>query len=84
MPADSPRWPQPDGRVKLSAAWLIEHAGFAKGYTQDGVGISNKHALALVHRGGGSTRALLALAAAIQTAVRDRFRVTLEIEPVIV
>jgi UDP-N-acetylmuramate dehydrogenase len=84
VPTEAPRWAQPDGRVKLSAAWLIEHAGFAKGYASDGVGISNKHALALVHRGGGTTRALLALATAIQTTVRDRFGIALEIEPVIV
>ena len=38
--------------VKVPAAWLVEHAGFSKGYTENGVGISTKHALALVNRGG--------------------------------
>ena len=47
-----PAFPQPDGRVKTSAAWLIERAGFGKGYTRGRVAISSKHALALVNRGG--------------------------------
>jgi UDP-N-acetylmuramate dehydrogenase len=83
LPADAPRWPQPDGRVKLSAAWLIERAGFAKGYTVGAVGISRKHALALVHRGGGTTRELLALARDIRDRVQARLGIELEIEPVV-
>jgi UDP-N-acetylmuramate dehydrogenase len=82
--ARPPQWPQPDGRVKLSAGWLIERAGFAKGTTRGAVGISRKHALALVARDGATTAALLALAAEIQAGVRDRFGVALEPEPVIV
>jgi UDP-N-acetylmuramate dehydrogenase len=69
--------------TKLSAAWLIERAGFSKGYTVGNVGISKKHALALVNR-GGTTRELLALARTIQDRVRDKLGVELAPEPVIV
>ena len=79
-----PRWAAPAGTTKLSAGWLIEHAGFAKGYTVGRVGISRKHALALVNRGGATTGELLALARAIQDGVRARFGVDLIAEPVIV
>jgi UDP-N-acetylmuramate dehydrogenase len=79
-----PRWPQPDGRTKLSAGWLIEQAGFAKGYTVGPVGISKKHALALVNRGGATTAQLLALARQIQDGVRAQLGVDLVPEPVIV
>src|SRR3569623_174399 len=79
-----PRWPQPDGMVKLSAGWLIERAGFAKGYTVGRVGISRKHALALVNRGGATAAELLALAREIQDGVRDQLGVPLELEPVVV
>jgi UDP-N-acetylmuramate dehydrogenase len=79
-------WPGADGSVKLSAAWLIEHAGFPKGYGHQGTGvaISSKHTLALTNRGGGTTEALLALAREIRDGVRDRFAVTLVPEPVLV
>jgi len=70
------------GQVKISAAWLVERAGFAKGYREGGVGISANHALALVNY-GGTTAALLALAGKIQRAVLDRFGIRLEREPVI-
>jgi UDP-N-acetylmuramate dehydrogenase len=79
-----PRWPQLDGTTKLSAAWLIERAGFAKGYTVGRVGISKKHALALVNRGGATTHELLALAREIQDGVRARLGIELQPEPVIV
>ncbi len=79
-----PRWPQPDGMVKLSAGWLIERAGFAKGYTVGRVGISRKHALALVNRGGATATELLALAREIQDGVRGQLGVPLELEPVVV
>jgi UDP-N-acetylmuramate dehydrogenase len=79
-----PAFPQPDGRVKTSAAWLIERAGFAKGYARGRVAISSKHALALVNRGGASTAELLALAREIAAGVRQRFGVQLEPEPTIV
>ncbi|MGH3716440.1 MAG: UDP-N-acetylmuramate dehydrogenase [Micromonosporaceae bacterium] len=79
-----PAWPGEDGQVKTSAAWLIERAGFAKGYHRDGVGISGKHTLALTNRGTGTAKALLELAAEIRDGVRDRFGVTLRPEPVLV
>ncbi|MCA9608475.1 MAG: UDP-N-acetylmuramate dehydrogenase [Myxococcales bacterium] len=78
-----PRWPTDDGRVKLAAGWLIEQAGMHKGLDRGPVGISTVHALALVHRGGGTTTALLALADEVREAVRARFGVTLEREPVL-
>ncbi len=82
--AGAPAWPNPDGTVKTSAAWLIEQAGFRKGYGHDGVAISTKHTLALTNRGGGSTAALLDLAREIRAGVAARFGVTLEPEPVLV
>ena len=71
------------GMVKVPAAWLVEHAGFAKGYRRGGVGISSNHALALVNH-GGTTAELLALAESIERAVYDRFGIRLEREPVVV
>ena len=80
-----PRFPEPDGRVKTSAAWLIEHAGFRRGHGDpSGIAISSKHTLALTNRGGGTTAELLALAREIAGGVRDRFGVELEPEPTLV
>ncbi|MPZ28549.1 MAG: UDP-N-acetylmuramate dehydrogenase [Micromonosporaceae bacterium] len=79
-----PSWPEPGGLVKVSAAWLIEQAGFPKGYAGLGVAISSKHTLALTNRGTGTTAALLALAGEIRDGVRARFGVTLHAEPVLV
>jgi UDP-N-acetylmuramate dehydrogenase len=79
-----PGWPVADGTVKTSAAWLIEKAGFGKGYGRDGVAISTKHTLALTNRGTGTTAALLDLAREIRAGVRDRFGITLHPEPVLV
>jgi len=73
-----------EGRRKIAAAWLVERAGFAKGWGEGHVGVSRKHALALVHRGGGTAGELLALARTIRDGVRDRFGATLEPEPVFV
>lgn len=84
LPEDAPAWEQPDGSVKSSAAWLIERAGFAKGYGGDRVSLSTKHTLALTNRGDGSTADLLALAAEILGGVRDRFGIELDHEPVLV
>lgn len=86
MPADTkiPTFPAADGMTKLAAGWLIERAGFTKGTSRGAVGISTKHALALVHRGGGTTRELLALADEIRTGVRDKLGITIELEPIIV
>jgi UDP-N-acetylmuramate dehydrogenase len=79
-----PQWPDGPDRVKTSAAWLIERAGFSKGYGRDGVAISSKHTLALTHRQGGSTTALLGLAREIRDGVHTAFGVTLVNEPVLI
>jgi UDP-N-acetylmuramate dehydrogenase len=84
VPAGAPAWPQPDGAVKTSAAWLIEHAGFPKGHGRGAVGLSTKHTLALTNRGGATTQELLALAREIRDGVRERFGITLVNEPVLV
>lgn len=82
---EMPHWPGPDGTVKISAAWLIERAGFRKGFTVGGdVAISAKHTLALTNRGAGTTDALLELARVIRAGVRDRFGIELYPEPVLV
>ena len=72
------------GTVKLSAAWLVEQAGFHKGYARGRVGISRKHALAIVNRGGASARDILALKDEIQQKVFDVWGVRLQPEPVFV
>jgi UDP-N-acetylmuramate dehydrogenase len=76
-----PSWPAGDGLVKLSAAWLVQHAGFGRG-TRDGhVGTSSRHSLALTTEDGATATELLAFADRIVTAVREQFGVTLEREP---
>jgi UDP-N-acetylmuramate dehydrogenase len=82
--ADPPAWPEPDGRVKTSAAWLIQRAGFHPGYGDGRVGISTKHSLALVNRDGATTAELMALAREIAAGVSERFGVALHPEPVLV
>jgi UDP-N-acetylmuramate dehydrogenase len=84
IPGDPPGWPEPDGRIKTSAAWLIERSGFHKGYGDGRAGISSKHTLALVNRGGATTAELMALAREIAAGVRARFGVDLHPEPVLV
>ncbi len=80
-----PRFDAGDGRVKVPAAWLIERAGFGKGYhSGDGARISAKHTLALVNSGSASTAGLMALAREIRDGVRDAFGVSLTAEPVLV
>ena len=79
-----PRFPAGAGEVKLSAAWLIERAGLAKGLRAGAVGISSRHTLALVHHGGGKTSELLALADHVRDTVERRFGVRLQREPVLV
>jgi UDP-N-acetylmuramate dehydrogenase len=85
VPDGAPGWPQPDGRYKTSAAWLIEHAGIHKGFRLPGseVAVSSKHTLALTNRGSGTTRQLLDLAREIRGRVQERFGVRLEPEPVL-
>ena len=80
--ASMPRWPQPDGRVKLSAAWLIERAGFPRGTREGPVGLSTRHALAIVAHDGACARDVLRFARRLQDGVRTRFGVTLTPEPV--
>jgi UDP-N-acetylmuramate dehydrogenase len=79
-----PEFPAPGGCVKLSAAWLIEHAGFPKGTGDGRVGISTKHALAIVNRGGATAAEIVAFAARVRERVLDRFGVALAPEPVLV
>ena len=80
-----PRFWAGDGLVKVPAAWLIERAGFGKGYNPgDGARISSKHTLALVNSGSASTAGLMALAREIRDGVRDTFGVSLAPEPVLV
>jgi UDP-N-acetylmuramate dehydrogenase len=82
--AASPGYPLDADRVKLAAAWLIERAGFCKGYADGAVGISSKHPLALVNRGGATARDVLRLAVHIKRTVVDRFGVWLRPEPIFV
>jgi UDP-N-acetylmuramate dehydrogenase len=84
LPANAPRFNQPDGRVKTSAAWLIEQAGFAKGYGQGAARLSTKHTLALTNRGGATAADLLSLAREVRTGVQARFGIELLPEPVLV
>jgi UDP-N-acetylmuramate dehydrogenase len=79
-----PRYPAGEGREKLSAAWLIERAGFSKGYGDGAAGLSTNHCLALVNRGGARAADLVRLAAEIRRGVRAKFGVTLVPEPVFV
>jgi UDP-N-acetylmuramate dehydrogenase len=84
VPAGAPAWPQPDGTVKTSAAWLIEQAGFEKGQGNERAALSAKHPLALTNRGGATAADLVALAREIRDGVRDRFGIELVNEPVLV
>jgi len=79
---EPPRFPAGPGQVKLPAAWLIEQAGFTKGYAVGRAGISSRHTLALVNRGQATAGEILALAGQIAAAVQTRFGIALEIEPV--
>ena len=72
------------GFVKLPAAWLIEQAGFRKGYIHGTAGISSRHTLALINIGNASTADILDLAAEVREAVAEKFDVQLEMEPVLV
>ena len=80
-----PAFPEPDGRVKTSAAWLVEHAGFERGYGMPGpAAISTKHTLALTNRGGATTTQLLELAHEVADGVERELGVRLVPEPVLV
>jgi UDP-N-acetylmuramate dehydrogenase len=81
-----PRFADADGNVKTSAAWLIEQAGFGKGFALDGSGaaVSDKHTLAITNRGGATAADVVALARHLREGVREAFGVTLDNEPVFV
>jgi UDP-N-acetylmuramate dehydrogenase len=79
-----PGFPAGEGRTKLAAAWLVERAGFSRGWTLGRAGVSRKHALAIVNRGGATAAEVLAAARAVRDGVRDRLGVTLEPEPVMI
>jgi UDP-N-acetylmuramate dehydrogenase len=83
-PAKPPAFAQPDGSFKVPAAWLIEHAGFTKGFTRGPVALSTRHALAIVAHEGATARDVVTFARTIQSSVRDKFQVTLTPEPVFV
>jgi UDP-N-acetylmuramate dehydrogenase len=81
MAIDMPNFPSGD-EVKLSAAWLIEHAGFHKGFVHGNVGLSSKHTLAVINRGGGTAREVVELVRMIQDGVREKFGVEIHPEPI--
>ncbi len=84
LPDGAPSWEQPDGTVKTSAAWLIEHSGFARGHGNGNVRVSSKHTLALTNRGGGSADDVVALARELRDGVRAKFGIELHPEPVLI
>ena len=87
LPEAAPRFPQPDGRIKTSAAWLITQAGFNRGFSvrpDAPASLSGKHSLAVTNRGGATAADLLELARAVRAGVAQRFGVVLENEPVLV
>ncbi|WP_062518777.1 UDP-N-acetylmuramate dehydrogenase [Demequina silvatica] len=87
VPADAPRYPAAEGLVKTSAAWLIEHAGFARGFAvrdDARATLSTKHTLALTNRGAATAADVVELARAVRDGVRDAFGITLVPEPVAV
>ncbi len=84
LPPEAPRFDQPDGTVKTSAAWLIEHSGFGRGYGVPPATLSGKHVLALTNRGNARAADLLALARCVRAGVHYAHHVELEPEPVLV
>jgi UDP-N-acetylmuramate dehydrogenase len=78
-----PSYPALETRKKVSAAWLVEHSGFAKGFGSERVRISSKHALAIVNRGGATAADVLALKEQIQHRVQEIWGIRLEPEPVL-
>ncbi|CEA08932.1 UDP-N-acetylenolpyruvoylglucosamine reductase [Arthrobacter saudimassiliensis] len=94
LPAEAPRWPAADGQVKLSAAWLIDRAGFGKGFGLPGTegeqlaggraSLSTRHTLAVTNRGTATARDLLAVAGAVADGVEDAFGIRLHPEPLLI
>ena len=84
LPDDAPRYPQPDGTVKTSAAWLIEHAGFSRGYGLGLARLSSKHTLAITNRGSAQAADIVALAREVRAGVERAYGVRLVPEPVLI
>jgi UDP-N-acetylmuramate dehydrogenase len=84
LPPEAPRFHQSDGMIKTSAAWLIERAGFGKGFGNGAARLSSKHTLALTNRGGATAADLLSLARQIRAGVQAKFGIELVPEPVLV
>ena len=94
LPEDAPRWPAADGRVKLSAAWLIDRSGFGKGFGLPGTAgeqlaggraaLSTRHTLAVTNRGSASAADLLAVAGAVADGVEEAFGIRLHPEPLLI
>jgi UDP-N-acetylmuramate dehydrogenase len=83
IPQDAiPHWPAEAGFIKLPAAWLLEQAGFPKGFTMGNAGISSRHTLALINRGNATAVDIASLRNTIQHQVKSRFNIELEQEPV--
>lgn len=80
LPSEAPRWPQPDGKVKTSAAWLMEHAGISKGEKLAGAQISSKHVLALTNSGDATAEDLVELAKKARKKVFEKFGIKLQAE----
>jgi UDP-N-acetylmuramate dehydrogenase len=80
LPADAPRWPQPDGMIKTSAAWLMEHAGVTKGDKLAGAQISSKHVLALTNSGNATANDIVELAKMARAKVFEKFGIKLQAE----
>jgi len=80
LPAEAPRWPQNDGKVKTSAAWLMEHSGVVKGEKLAGAQISNKHVLALTNSGDATAEDIIELARRARKKVYEKFGIKLEPE----
>ncbi|QMV20128.1 UDP-N-acetylmuramate dehydrogenase [Granulicella sp. 5B5] len=79
-----PHWAATDNQIKLPAAWLLERAGFTKGFIDGAAGISSRHTLALINRGGATFADIERLQNHIIATVRERFGITLEREPVLI
>lgn len=80
--ATVPRFAAAPGSVKIPAAWLVEQAGFHKGFAMGAAGLSSRHTLAIVNRGGATAKEIVALRDAIVTTVEAKFGIRLEPEPV--
>ena len=80
LPEGAPKWPTSDGRVKTSAAWLIEHSGIDKGQSHGGAAVSTKHVLALTNTGNATAEEIAQLAREVRASVQAKFGITLEPE----